>query len=169
MDRVEHLLTVLGSRLLESQKRVSESAAALAIRQAGESSIIASISTSVTASMNAVLRWVYWWHSTEAKPEDVTPEHLNYTLNTDFDSTLLGATEIQALVAAWQSGAISQDPLLHNLRTGEILPSARTNEQELELIRKEPPPAAAPSAAAQSPRAMAGWAISENKGSELRQ
>jgi len=60
----------------------------LAIRQAGESSIIASISTSVTASMNAVLRWVYWWHSTEAKPEDVTPEHLNYTLNTDFDSTL---------------------------------------------------------------------------------
>jgi hypothetical protein len=27
-------------------------------------------------------------------------------------------------------GAISQDTLLHNLRTGEILPSARTNEQE---------------------------------------
>ena len=71
----------------------------------------------------------------------MTPEHLNYTLNTDFDSTLLSATEIQALVAAWQSGAISQDTLLHDLRTGEILPSARTNEQELELIRKEPAPA----------------------------
>jgi len=71
--------------------------------------------------MNALLRWVYWWHSTEMKPEDVTSEHLNYTLNTDFDSTLLSATEIQALVAAWQSGAISQDTLLHNLRTGEIL------------------------------------------------
>src|SRR5438876_11691012 len=48
LDRVERLLTVLGSRLLESQKRVSESAAALSIRQAGESSIIASISTSVS-------------------------------------------------------------------------------------------------------------------------
>jgi len=79
LDRVERLLTVLGSRLLESQKRVSESAAALAIRQAGESSIIASISTSVSSSMNAILRWVYWW------PEDLTPEHLNYTLNTEFE------------------------------------------------------------------------------------
>jgi len=29
-----------------------------------------------------------------------------------------------SLVAAWQSTTISQDTLLHNLRTGEILPSA---------------------------------------------
>ena len=50
------------------------------------------------------------------------------TLTSDFEASLLSATEIQALVAAWQSGAISQDTLLHNLRTGEILPSARTNE-----------------------------------------
>jgi len=42
---------------------------------------------------------------------------------------------------AWRSSAISQDTLLHNLRTGEILPSARTNEQELELIRKDLPAA----------------------------
>ena len=77
-----------------------------------------------------------------SEPEDVTPEHLHYTLNTDFDSTLLSATEIQALVAAWQSGAISQDTLLYNLRTGEILPAARTNEQELQLIRETTPPVA---------------------------
>lgn len=38
---LERLLAVLDSRLLESQKRVSESAEALSIRQAGESSIIA--------------------------------------------------------------------------------------------------------------------------------
>jgi hypothetical protein len=137
LDRVERLLTVLGSRLLESQKRVSESAAALAIRQAGESSIIASISSSVSVSMNAVLRWVYWWHSTEATPGDVTPQHLKYELNTDFEAALLSAPQMQALVAAWQSGAISRDTLLHNLRTGEILPSARTNEEEVNLIKAE--------------------------------
>jgi len=143
LDRVERLLTVLGSRLLESQKRVSESAAALSIRQAGESSIIASIAGAVSASMNAVLRWVYWWHSTELAPEDVTRAHLNYELNSDFEASLLGAPEIQALVAAWQAGAIIRETLLHNLRAGEILPSARTNDQELELIRSEPAPAAA--------------------------
>jgi hypothetical protein len=90
--------------------------------------------------MNELLRWVSWWHSTEATPEDVTAEHSSYELNTDFEATLMSATEVQALVAAWQSGAISRDTLLHNFRTGEILPPARTNDQELELIRKEPPP-----------------------------
>ena len=137
LDRAERLLAVLGSRLLESQRRVSESAEALTIRQVGESSIIAGISASVTASLNSVLRWVYWWHSTEARPEDVTAAHLRYELNTDFDSAMLTPAEIQALVAAWQSGAISRDTLLHNLRTGEILPPARTNEQEVELIQAE--------------------------------
>ena len=140
LDRAERLLAVLGSRLLESQKRVSESAEALSIRQAGESSIIAGISASVTASLNEVLRWVYWWHSTEAAPGAVTAEHFSYQLNSDFEVTMMSATEIAALVSAWQSGAISRDTLLHNFRTGEILPPARTNEQEVELINNEPPP-----------------------------
>ncbi len=138
LDRVERLLAVLGSRLLESQKRVSESAEAIAIRQAGESSIIAGLAASVTASLNDVLRWVYWWHSTEATPGDVTAQHLSYQLNSDFEVTMMSAAEIAALVSAWQNGAISRDTLLHNFRTGEILPPARTNEQEMELIRSEP-------------------------------
>jgi hypothetical protein len=58
----------------------------------------------------------------------------------DFEASLTGATEIPALVSAWQSGAISRDTLLHNFRTGEILPPARPNDEEIELIRKEPPP-----------------------------
>ena len=140
LDRVERLLAVLGSRLLESQKRVSESAEALAIRQVGESSIIAGIASSVTASLNELLRWVFWWHSTEAAPGDVTAEHISYQLNTDFEASMMSATEIAALVSAWQAGAISRDTLLHNFRTGEILPPARTNEQEVELIKNEPPP-----------------------------
>jgi len=41
LDRSERLMTVLGSRLLETQKRVSESAEALALRQAGEGGITA--------------------------------------------------------------------------------------------------------------------------------
>ena len=74
-------------------------------------------------------------NSAEAMPEDVT-----YELNSDFETSLTGATEIPALVSAWQSGAISRDTLLHNFRTGEILPPARPNDEEIELIRKEPPP-----------------------------
>ena len=52
----------------------------------------------------------------------------------------MSAAGTQALVTAWQSGASSRDTLLHTFRIGEILPSARPNEQEMELIRKEPAP-----------------------------
>ncbi len=39
-----------------------------------------------------------------------------------------------ALVSAWQSGAISQDTLLHNLKTSEVLPPGRSEEEEKRLI-----------------------------------
>jgi len=34
------------------------------------------------------------------------PPETRYELNTDFEASLLGAKETQALVSAWQSGAI---------------------------------------------------------------
>jgi len=37
-------------------------------------------------------------------------------------------------VAAWQSGALSQDSMLDLFRRGEILPEGRTNEEEVRLV-----------------------------------
>jgi hypothetical protein len=102
MDRVERLLAVLGARLLESQKRVSESAEALQLRQAADSSIIAGISIAISKSLNHALRWLYWWHSTEEHPDQVSPEQVMIELNRDFDVVRLAGKEIQALVMAWQ-------------------------------------------------------------------
>jgi hypothetical protein len=72
-------------------------------------------------------------NSAEAMPEDVTSE-----LNSDFEAPLPGATEIPALMSAWQSGAISRGTLLHNFRTGEILPTT-----EPRAIAQPPPKALA--------------------------
>lgn len=63
-----------------------------------------------------VLRWVVWWHSTEALTEDVGSQKVRDELNTDFEAGMLGAKELQALVSAWQSSAISRDTLFHHLR-----------------------------------------------------
>lgn len=141
MDRVERLLAVLGARLLESQKRVSESAEALQIRQAGDSSVIAGLSIAVSKSLNQALQWVYWWHSTEAHPDDVSAEIVMIELNRDFDLVRLTGKEIQALVMAWQSMAISQDTLLHQFERGDVLPPGRSPDEEMALIKANPPPA----------------------------
>jgi hypothetical protein len=56
-------------------------------------------------------------------------------LNTDFSTKGLSALEIQAVVDAWQAGAISRDTEL--FRRGEVLPEGRSNEEEERLIAGE--------------------------------
>ena len=137
MDRDERLLAVLGSRLLEGQKKVGETAQAIELRQSGENSILGNIAINVSASLTQVLRWACWWNSTEESPDDVSIDQVLVELNTDFSTKGLNAQEIQSIVAAWQAGAISRDTMTDLFRRGEVLPEGRTNEEERTLIGRE--------------------------------
>ncbi len=140
MDRDERLLSVLGSRLLEGQKKVGETAQAIELRQSGENSILGNVAVNVSASLTQVLRWAYWWNSTEESPDNVTNDQILVELNTDFSTKGLSAQEIQSIVAAWQAGAISRDTMTDLFRRGEVLPEGRSTEEEGNLIRSEKPP-----------------------------
>jgi hypothetical protein len=138
MDRDERQLAVLGSRLLEDQKRVGETAQAIQLRQSGENSILGSVATSVSESLTQIMRWAYWWNSTEATPEDVTDAQVLVELNTDFSVGGMASDELREVVAAWQAGAISQDTMLELFRKGEILPDGRSNSDEVALLGAQP-------------------------------
>jgi hypothetical protein len=141
MDRDERLMAVLGSRLLQDQKKVGETAEAIRLRQSGEDSVLSSIANSVSESLTQVLRWVYWWNTTlvlptsEASPFGLSKAEVTVKLNTDFGIAGLSSQDLQAVVAAWQSGAISQDTMFELFRSGEILPDGRTNEDEKTLVQ----------------------------------
>lgn len=85
------------------------------------------------------MRCAYWWNSTEDAPEDVTNEQVALDLNTDFSNKGLTSQDLQAVVAAWQAGAISRDTMLDLFRRGEVLPESRTTEEEKALVAKHPP------------------------------
>jgi hypothetical protein len=148
MERDERLMAILGSRLLETQKRVAETAEALQIRHAGEESILTNIATSVSESITQVLRFAHWWlpSSGNALPDEVNDNSVVFELNTDFGVKGLTARELQAIVAAWQAGAISQDTMFELFRKGEILPDGRSNSEELSLLatKRAQPVAALP-------------------------
>ena len=146
MDRDERLLAVLGSRLLEGQKKVGETAQAIELRQSGENSILGNIAVNVSASLTQVLRWAYWWNSTEDMPEDITNEQVLLELNTDFSMKGMAPQEITAIVAAWQAGAISRDTMTDLFRRGEVLPEGRSTEEEMKLIATAGKPTAATAA-----------------------
>ena len=71
-------------------------------------------------------------------------------LNTDFSTKGMDSQELQAVVAAWQSGPISRDTMFELFRKGEILPDGRTNEDETLLINSTPPSDYQPSTSIQA-------------------
>ena len=56
-------------------------------------------------------------------------------LNTNFSTQGMNSQELQAVVAAWQAGAISRDTMFELFRKGEILPDGRTNQDEAALVQ----------------------------------
>jgi hypothetical protein len=136
MDRDERLMAVLGSRLLEDQKKVGETAQAIQLRQSGENSVLNAIATSVSDSLTQILRWVYWWNSTEEIPDAISSADVLIQLNSDFSLQGMSGQDLQAIVGAWQSGALSQDTMFELFRRGEILPDGRSNDDEAALVAK---------------------------------
>jgi hypothetical protein len=133
-DRDERMMAVLGSRMLEDTKRVGETADAIELRQAGENSILMTLAMSVSDSISQVLRWVYWWNSTEQFPENISEDLVLLQINTDFTPKGLTSLELTAIVGAWQAGAISQATMFDLFRKGEVLPTGRTDKEEKNLI-----------------------------------
>jgi hypothetical protein len=139
LEHDERNLAVLGSRMLEATKRVGETVEAIEMRQSGENSVLQTLAISVSDSLSQVLRWVYWWNSTEATPEAVSEDIVLLSLNTDFAPKGMSAMELQATVQAWQAGAISRETMFDVFRKGEVLPAGRSDEEEVSLIGKRAP------------------------------
>jgi len=137
--------------LLETQQGVGETVEAIELKESGENSILGTLAACVSMSLTQVLRWAYWWNSTEAMPDDVSNEDVVIELNTDYSTRGLTANEIVAIVQAWQTGALSRDSMLDIFRRGEVLPEGRTNEEEVRLIAVGKPEPA-PSLSSQVPR-----------------
>ena len=70
----------------------------------------------------------------------MTKDQVVIELNTDFSTKGLSAQEVTAIVAAWQTGALSRDSMLDIFRRGEVLPEGRSNEEEIKLVGKSGAP-----------------------------
>lgn len=113
MDRKEQGMAALGARLLTAPKAGVESASALEIRTTGETSTLAETSRITSRALTICLIWMRDWSS-------ITGD-VSVKVNSDFVQTKLLQPEITALVAAYQSGAISYQTLFNNLQKGEII------------------------------------------------
>ncbi len=133
-DKVE--MATLGARLLEEQATTPETLGAVQIRHSGETSSLKHMANLCSEGLTNVLRWHAWM---AGDTEILDDERVAYTLNTDLSITKLNPQEIQAIVSAWQQGAISDETKFYNLQQGEIIPPDVTFEEEQALIEAKPP------------------------------
>jgi hypothetical protein len=128
----EQLMAVLGARLLEGQKAGVETADALQIRLAGDSSVMETISVLTSETWTTLMQWVQLWQS------PATP-NATVSLSTDFSPKRLSAQELTSLGQQLAMGHISWTTYLYNLQQGEILPPGRTEDEEFAAIQEGGP------------------------------
>jgi hypothetical protein len=129
----EHLMAILGARLLEDQRRAAEAADTYRIRQSGEGGALSAIVRTASDGIQKVLKAMAEWSG-------ATPQQINdikFQLNNDFIAEKMKPDELRQLMETWQQGAISQDTFLYQLKQGEVLPAGRSIEEEKALIEAE--------------------------------
>jgi hypothetical protein len=130
MREKESMMATLGARMLAPESKGIESAQTASIHRAGENSVLASISQSISISLTHILEWLRDWSNIAG---DVSVE-----LNRDFVPPTMTAQDLTALVQSWQAGAISFDTLFDNLKQNDIIAADKTVDDEKELIAMNP-------------------------------
>ena len=126
IEEKRSIMASLGAQLLQIQRAGVESAESIRLRQNSEASVLVGAVLSVQEGIAKALSVLAEW---EGVSGDIVVE-----LNTDFVDTKIEAGDLQALMHAWQSGAISHETFLHNMQKGEILADDVTIEDEKDRI-----------------------------------
>lgn len=114
-------MALLGARMLADESKQAETLGGTQIKHQGENSMLGEIVGHASDALEWALGIFAQW--TGASGEIV------YQINRKFLPAPMGPQELTALVASWQSGAISDGDLFKNLQEGEIIAAGKTLEE----------------------------------------
>lgn len=122
LNQKEGLMAVLGARLLEESKRAAETAEAIRLRQAGEGSVLRKTASSVEEGFTFLLYWIAEWL--------VLQGDISLELNKDYGVGSMDSATLASLMVAVQSGLLSKDTWLYNMKRSDFIPDDVTIEDE---------------------------------------
>ena len=131
-DKVSQMAS-LGARMVYLGKGRNETTDTASLRVKDELSLLASTVNMVEQGLLKLLRMAAEW------TQPGTADQVVLRMHRDFVSSQMDAALLTALVKAWQSGALSHDSLLANLKRGELIDPNRSLEEEQTLIEEESP------------------------------
>ena len=130
LDKLEKQMAVVGSRMIEQQRRGVETAEGLLIRQTSDFAVLSNIAACVEDGMEKVLTWM----AIAVGASEAEIAKIKVRLNKDYTTADVNPQVLTALFVALQNNTISLESFLYYLKQKEVLPSHRTIQQEKELI-----------------------------------
>jgi hypothetical protein len=121
---------MFGAQMLAEKGGANESGEAKRVRLDSQHSTLKGIAMTSASGLERALKNVAVWMG-------ANPDEVKVTPNLDFFDHSLSGQEITAIVAAWQSTAISWRSAFDRLKAGGVVPLDRTAEDELALMDKD--------------------------------
>lgn len=131
LDDLTAQMATLGARMVYDGKGRNETADTAKLRHRSELSLLHSSVNMVEAGLVKLLRLAAEWTAAN------TADDVTLRLHRDFVTAQMDPAVLTALIKAWQSGAISHDTLLMNLKKGEMVDANRALEDERDMIEQD--------------------------------
>jgi hypothetical protein len=150
----EAQMAALGARMLTPEKAGVEAADTVAMRHAGEYSILSAIAVAVSEGLTEALKMFALWAG-----QTVTEDNIKFEINRDFIPFPITAQNLTALLGVVQAGKMSHEAFFDLLKRGDLYDSELDFETEQGRIDAAPSiPAPVPGA----PNAQPGQAGNGN-------
>ena len=132
LENTVGFMIAFGARMLEHDKRSTETAEALKIRQASQEANIIGLVRSCSAGITLAIRTLLAYRN------NTTIDRINLSIDlpTDLIETRLTSDELLALVTGWIKGAVTDEMLEFNFRQGEVLQPNITAVEAIAAIQK---------------------------------
>ncbi len=131
-SKKEKLMSTLGARLLEEQKKEAEAAETLRLRQSGEQASLSTIASSAGFGLTQSLSWLSLWSG-------ASEAEISVKMNSVFVDESADPQLVASLLEAVQAGKMSFATFYQNLVRFGIARDGITAEQELKDIDGETP------------------------------
>jgi hypothetical protein len=133
MEAKRRDMAILGARFLagDGNAQIAENTAR--INRSGDNASLSKITDAIESGLLFVLRWC-------ARFVGADPDQVTVQMSRDYMPVRMDATDLQALVMAWQAGAITQADLYANLVQGEIVAPRQGGAEDFrEELEQEAP------------------------------
>ena len=130
LTKTEGFLISFGARMLEHDKRATETAEALKTRQASQEANIIGLVRACSAGVTLGCKTLLAYRNNTT----IDRIDLDIDLPTDLIETRLTSDELIALVTAWIKGAITDEQLEFNYRQGELIPPHQSKDDYLAAL-----------------------------------